>query len=153
VSVTNIRNPHVTVSAILEQIGRFLLVEEETAQGLQCNQPADQLDPGESPLDAVRRETVEETVRAFGPKALLQICRPQVRSTGTGDLRFAFCGELGAFCPDRALNTGMVHTVRLAPDEIEATAARRGTPLVAHWVQDYLTGRRYRLEVPRGRPD
>src|SRR6266513_3098662 len=53
--------PSVTVAAIIEQGGRFLLVEEETAEGLMLNNPAGHLEPGESPAQGCARETLEET--------------------------------------------------------------------------------------------
>ncbi|HYR26053.1 MAG TPA: NUDIX domain-containing protein, partial [Aquabacterium sp.] len=59
--------PNVTVAALIERDGRFLLVEEETSDGLLLNNPAGHLDPGESPIDGVIRETLEETTRAFAP--------------------------------------------------------------------------------------
>ena len=44
--------PNVTVAALIEREGRFLLVEEETTDGLKLNNPAGHLDPGESPIQA-----------------------------------------------------------------------------------------------------
>ena len=53
--------PHVTVAAVVERDGRFLLVEEHTSNGLQFNQPAGHLEENESLIDAVKREAFEET--------------------------------------------------------------------------------------------
>lgn len=52
----------VTVAAVIERGGRFLLVEEETPDGLRLNQPAGHLDPGESLIHAVIRETDRKSV-------------------------------------------------------------------------------------------
>ena len=38
--------PNVTVAAMIERDGRFLLVEEETDDGIRLNQPAGHLDEG-----------------------------------------------------------------------------------------------------------
>ena len=65
--------PAVTVAAVIEEGGRFLLVEEDTPEGLQLNNPAGHLDPGESPLEGVVREALEETARNFVPEALLGV--------------------------------------------------------------------------------
>ena len=65
--------PNVTVAAVIERDGRFLLVEEETSDGLMLNNPAGHLDPGESPEQACAREVLEETAHAFKPTALLGI--------------------------------------------------------------------------------
>jgi hypothetical protein len=53
--------PNVTVAALIERDGRFLLVEEETEDGLRFNQPAGHLDEGESLVAACAREALEET--------------------------------------------------------------------------------------------
>jgi 8-oxo-dGTP pyrophosphatase MutT (NUDIX family) len=65
--------PNVTVAAIIGRDGRFLLVEEETADGLMLNNPAGHLDPGESPEQGCAREVLEETAHVFRPTALLGI--------------------------------------------------------------------------------
>ena len=72
--------PNPTVAAIVERAGRFLLVEEETDEGLRLNQPAGHLERGESLVAACARETLEETAWHFVPTALVGIYlwpRPQ----------------------------------------------------------------------------
>ena len=107
--------PNVTVAALIERDGRFLLVEEETEDGLRFNQPAGHLDEGESLEAASAREALEETAWAFTPTALVGIYqwpRPQ------GDLtylRFAFAGELGAHDAGRKLDTGILRAVWMTP--------------------------------------
>lgn len=59
--------PNVTVAAVVEQDGRFLLVEERTRQGRRFNQPAGHLEPHETLVEAVARETLEETGYRFTP--------------------------------------------------------------------------------------
>src|SRR6478735_2627037 len=102
--------PSVTVAAVIEEQGRFLLVEEETPEGLMLNNPAGHLDAGESPLQAVVREALEETARDFVPEALLGIymarfVRPS-RSEDVTYLRLAFTGQVGAEIAGRALDQG-----------------------------------------------
>ena len=65
--------PSVTVAAIIEQNGKFLLVEEHTPEGLKLNNPAGHLDPGESLIDGCAREALEETTHPFLPTALVGI--------------------------------------------------------------------------------
>ena len=65
--------PHVTVAAVVERDGRFLLVEEHTPAGLRLNQPAGHLEAGESLMQAVIRETLEETAQSFVPAALVGV--------------------------------------------------------------------------------
>ena len=88
--------PNVTVAAIIERDGRFLLVEEDTADGLRLNNPAGHLDPGESPIEACVREVLEETAHDFAPAALVGVYLNRFTRTRTGHdityLRFAFAG-------------------------------------------------------------
>ena len=65
--------PSVTVAAIVEKDGRYLLIEERTQEGLRLNNPAGHLDPGESLIEACARECLEETAHPFQPKTLVGI--------------------------------------------------------------------------------
>lgn len=140
-----------TVAAIVEQDGRFLLVEEETADGLRLNNPAGHLEPGESPQQGVIREALEETARHFTPQALVGIYLARLpRQAPEPDisyLRFAYCGQVGEALPGHALDTGIVRTLWLSPDEIRASAARHRSPLVLTCLNDYLAGRRLPLDT------
>ncbi len=141
--------PSVTVAAIVEHRGRYLLVEEETAEGLRLNNPAGHLEPGETLLQAVQREVLEETARAFTPDALLgtYLARLAPGDEAVTYLRFAFCGRVGEPVAGRALDAGIVRTLWLGADEIAASRARHRSPLVWRCVQDHLAGRRYPLEL------
>ncbi|MEO7128406.1 MAG: NUDIX hydrolase [Rhodoferax sp.] len=147
--------PNVTVAAIIEKDGRFLLVEEHTPEGLKLNNPAGHLDPGESPLQGCVRETLEETTYSFEPTALVGVYLSRTGRKGTNGkpdedvtyLRFAFCGELGTADGRRSLDEGIVRTLWLTPDEIRASTARHRSPLLLRCVEDYVAGRRYPLEL------
>ena len=80
--------PSVTVAAIIEQDGRYLLVEENTAEGLRLNNPAGHLDPGESPLQGVLRETFEATARQFTAPAVLGIYLSRFQRQRIGQQEF-----------------------------------------------------------------
>lgn len=141
--------PSVTVAAIIEQGGRYLLVEEHTPEGLRLNNPAGHLDPGESPEQAVAREALEETAHGFQPTALVGVYLSRFQRPATGEdityLRFAFCGALGAFDPHRELDHGIVRTLWMTPDEVRASAARHRSPLVLRCMEDHLAGQRHPL--------
>ncbi|MEZ5665042.1 MAG: NUDIX hydrolase [Burkholderiaceae bacterium] len=143
--------PSVTVAAIIERDGRFLLVEEHTPEGLRLNNPAGHLDPGESPAQGVAREALEETAFRFDPTALVGVYLSRFQRPSTGEdityLRFAFSGELGAFDPDRPLDDGIVRTVWLSPDEVRASTDRHRSPLVLRCIEDHLAGRRFPLDM------
>ena len=145
--------PSVTVAAVIERDGRYLLVEEHTPEGLRLNNPAGHLDPGESPEQGVTRETLEETAHHFTPKALVGIYLSRFERPATGEdityLRFAYCGELGSFESQRPLDSGIVRTLWLSPEEIRASADRHRSPLVLRCIEDHLAGRRFPLETVR----
>ena len=147
--MNSVWKPNVTVAALIERGGRFLLVEEETDDGLRFNQPAGHLDEGESLVAACAREALEETAWGFTPTALVgvyQWTRPQGDITY---LRFAFSGELGAHEEGRALDSGILRAVWMTPYEIRASADRHRSPLVSQCVSDYLAGRRFPLDIVR----
>ncbi len=143
--------PSVTVAAVIEQQGRYLLVEEHTPEGLRLNNPAGHLDAGESLLQAVVRETLEETARPFTPTALLGVYLARFQRPATGEevtyLRFAFCGTVADALPDRALDTGIVRTLWMTPQELQTQAARHRSPLVMQCIDDHQAGRRHPLEL------
>ena len=143
--------PSVTVAAIIERDGRYLLVEEHTPEGLKLNNPAGHLDPGESPADGCARETLEETTHHFTPTALVGVYLSRFKRPATGEdityLRFAFCGELGDVVPGRTLDHGIVRTLWMTPDEIRASAARHRSPLLLRCMEDHLAGRRLPLDA------
>jgi phosphatase NudJ len=143
--------PAVTVAAIVERDGRYLLVEEHTPEGLRLNNPAGHLDPRESLVQAAVREVLEETARHFAPEALVGVYLTRLQRPPSGEdvsyLRFAFCGAVGEPEPGRALDHGIVRCLWLTPAEIEASVARHRSPLVWRCVADHLAGRRYPLAL------
>ena len=139
--------PNVTVAAVVERDGRFLLIEEETSRGRLFNQPAGHLEPGESLVDAVARETLEESAYAFTPTALVGVYQYRSAAEGVTYLRFAFAGAVSGHDPRRTLDSGIVRAVWLGPDEARRESARHRSPLVMRCIDDYLAGRRYSLSV------
>ncbi|MCO6439730.1 MAG: NUDIX hydrolase [Nitrococcus mobilis] len=141
--------PHVTVAAVVEHANRFLMVEE-TAEGRRVlNQPAGHLEPGESLLEAMVRETREETGWEVEGLALVGIYRwPHPKRSKTF-LRVAFAARALSHNPDHSLDEGIVNTHWLTCDELTAAAERLRSPLVLQSATDYLAGRRYPLELLR----
>lgn len=142
-------NPHVTVAAVVEDEGRFLLVEEETDSGVRLNQPAGHLDEGESLLAACTREALEETAHRVNPVALVGIYQWPRPHGDITYVRFAFVGELTGFEPGRALDIGILRAVWMTRDELAACPERHRSPLVLRCIDDYLAGRRYPLDLIR----
>jgi 8-oxo-dGTP pyrophosphatase MutT (NUDIX family) len=143
--------PNVTVAAIIEKDGRYLLIEEHTQEGLRLNNPAGHLDPGESPAQGCAREALEETAHPFQPTALVGIYLSRFQRPATGEdityVRMAFCGDIGELQAHLKLDEGIVRTLWMTPDEVRASADRHRSPLVLRCIEDHLAGQRFPLDV------
>ncbi len=152
--MTDVWKPSVTVAAIIERDGRFLLIEEETSDGIRINQPAGHLEPLESLVQAVIRETLEETAFEFIPKALVGTYMARYVSKRTGKtvtyLRFAFCGELGKK-HDQELDHGILRVLWMSRDEV-ARCPNLRSPQVLECIDDYLRDHRAPLSFLKTDP-
>ena len=139
------RNPEVTVAAIIERNGRFLIVEERVGGRLVLNQPAGHLEDCETLVEAVVRETREETAWRFHPEAMVGTYLWRNPATGRSYLRFAFCGEVDDHLPQQKLDTGIVRAAWLSHEQLLAQSQRMRSPLVLRCLEEYLLGRRQPL--------
>jgi 8-oxo-dGTP pyrophosphatase MutT (NUDIX family) len=139
--------PHATVAAIVEDNGKFLLVEETTDRGNRFNQPAGHLEDNESLIEAVIRETLEETAYTFNPEALLGIYHWKHELNDTTYLRFAYIGSVTNYQPNLALDEGIIRAVWMTIDEIRSNAALMRSPQVLTCIEDYLNGQQFPLSV------
>ena len=144
--------PSVTVAAVIEHQGRFLIVEESTVAGVRLNQPAGHLDPGETLVRAVLREALEETAHhvevVSGIGIYLARFVHEQSQTDVTYLRFAFACRLanrpgGALDPTRPLDHGILRTHWLTADELRARLPEHRSPLVMQCVDDHLAGQRF----------
>ena len=143
--------PNVTVAAVIERGGRFLLIEEHTPEGLRLNNPAGHLDPAESPQQGVVREVLEETACVFTPQAVVGIYLGRFQRPARGEdvtyLRIAYAGTVGEPLPGRALDHGIVRTLWMTLAEVQASTARHRSTMVLQSIEDHVAGRRYPLEM------
>ena len=150
--------PNVTVAAIIageiDGCTRYLLVEEQTPEGMMFNNPAGHLDPGESPQHGVVREALEETAMVFTPHCLIGVylARFQRRTKArvmqdVTYLRFAYGGSAGDPDPRLALDTGIERTVWMSLEEVRACRARHRSALVLKCIEDHAAGRRFPLDL------
>lgn len=139
--------PDVTVAAVVERDGKFLFVEERAGGRVVLNQPAGHLENGETLLEAVARETLEETGWSFVPEHLVGLYVWQPEHLARTFLRVAFRGRLDGHDPARPLDHGIVRTRWLDRDQLLAAQPKHRSPLVLRCVDDYLAGSRHPLEV------
>lgn len=144
--------PEVTVAAVVEREGRFLVVEERVRSRLVINQPAGHLEKGESLMEAVVREALEETAWHFVPQAVVGVYLwNQAARSAEGPartfLRVAFHGIVTHQEGGRTLDTGIERAQWLSREQLAAQPSRLRSPQVLRCVDDYLAGRRFPLEV------
>jgi 8-oxo-dGTP pyrophosphatase MutT (NUDIX family) len=139
--------PNVTVAAMVEREGKFLIVEELADGQIVYNQPAGHLDPGESLIDAAIRETMEETAWQFRPEALVGIYQWTSPKNNITYIRFCFRGQCLRHYPDRPLDTEIQRALWLSRDELLAKGDQIRSPMVLRVIDDYLAGKSYPLDV------
>lgn len=139
--------PHVTVAALAERQGRFLLVEEDVDGRRVLNQPAGHLEDGESLLEAVQREVLEETGWRFEPRALVGVYRWRKARGGETFLRFTFSGAALAREPGRALDPEIEAVLWLDAAQVRSRGAQLRSPMVVRAIDDYLAGHAWPLAL------
>ncbi|MEM7359197.1 MAG: NUDIX hydrolase [Pseudomonadota bacterium] len=141
--------PDVTVAAVCERDGKFLLVEERSKSTgeIVLNQPAGHLEDRESILQAVVRETLEETCRHFTPRALLGLYRLRTEH-GKTYIRYTFCGEVSEIDPAISRDSDIIATHWLSIEELRLRNNLR-SHLVLQCLQDHQAGVRYPIELLR----
>ena len=138
--------PHVTVATVVEQNGRFLLVEELADGKLVFNQPAGHLEPNESLIEAAVRETLEETGWTVQLQGIVGVGL-YTAPNNTTYFRTTFFGTPLQHDGSRRLDTGIERAVWLSVEEIRALSARMRSPLVPKVIEQYLGGHRYPLSM------
>ncbi|MFT3792891.1 MAG: NUDIX hydrolase [Rudaea sp.] len=141
--------PRVTVATVVEDGGRFLLVEESIRGELVLNQPAGHLERNESLLDAAVRETLEETGWTVALTGFVGAYQWNTPDGSAEYLRFTFAARPGRHDAQRALDEGIVRALWLTREEIAAQPQRHRSPMVLGNIDDWLAGRRFPLDAVR----
>jgi phosphatase NudJ len=139
--------PELTVAAIVMRDDRFLIVEERIRGQRVFNQPAGHVEAGETLIQAVVRETAEETAWQFTPTHLVGVYLWQRPKSTRTTIRFAFAGTVGHHAPGQALDAPIIAIHWLRGDELRQRTAQLRTPLVLRGIHDYLSGQRWPLEA------
>lgn len=137
--------PNVTVAAIVERDNKFLLVEEESQNGPVLNQPAGHLDPAESLIDAVIRETLEETACLFQPECVIGTYLWHHAEKDTTFLRVTFAGSVTEEYPDQPLDDGIIRSLWMSREELQNEESRLRSPMILQSIDDFQSGTRYPL--------
>lgn len=139
--------PDVTVAAVVERDGRFLLVEERAGRRIVFNQPAGHLEDRETLLEAVVREALEETTRHFVPEALLGVYLWRNPGNERTFLRVAFTGSVGEPQAGLRLDRSIIRTTWMTPAQLRERPHALRSPLVLRCIDDYLAGQRHPLSL------
>jgi len=139
--------PHLTVAAMIENEGRFLLVQENVSGKSVYNQPAGHLEDNETLVEAVIRETLEETAWHFQPESVTGIYRWRHPEKQKTFIRVTFAGKGLYHNPEHQLDSCIERTVWLTPDEIRSKNKLLRSPMVLRSIEDYLSGVSYPLTL------
>ncbi|MDF1588316.1 MAG: NUDIX hydrolase [Gammaproteobacteria bacterium] len=123
------------------------MVEEIIDGKITLNQPAGHLESGESLIEAVIRETQEETAWQFKPTALIGIYRWQHPVNGDTYMRFGFTGEAIQYNANQPLDDDIENAVWLSHKQVMTRQSEFRSPLVLDCINDYLSGQRYPLTL------
>lgn len=141
--------PHITVATVIEQDGRFLLVEELKAGKLVYNQPAGHLEANETLLEAALRETLEETAWEVELTGVVGIYLYTAPSNGVTYQRVCFAARPLRHHPERALDPDITAATWLTREALVSEPERWRSELVPRCIDDYLAGPLYGLDVIR----
>jgi len=129
-------SPSVTVAAVIRRHDRYLMVEERPDGQAVINQPAGHLEFGETLVQAVQREVLEETGHRFSPSGLVGIYQWTVPESDRTYLRFCFSGEVGEPEPGHALDPDISATHWMTVAQITGGELPTRSPLVLRCLHD-----------------
>ena len=140
---------HVTVAAIIERNGQYLLVKERASSGdIVFNQPAGHVELKESLVEAVIREVQEETGLDFTPTELIGTYLLSPAANGKTYLRFCFVGNVSneqQACPQ---DPEILDAIWFTLDQItELSKKELRSALVLQCLDDYLAGKRIPMDT------
>ncbi len=138
--------PNVTVAALIERDGKFLMIEEFSHGRLVYNQPAGHLENGESLFDAVVREVREEAAWGFKPEAGVGLYMHPSPSSDITYLRICFAGRCYDHQPEQPLDAGILRVHWMSLEEVRQNVERLRSPMVLTCINDYLAGNRIPLD-------
>ena len=139
--------PRVTVATVVFDRGRYLLVEERAEEGrVVLNQPAGHLEPGETLIEAARRETLEESGWEVEVEAVLGASLSTNTVSGLTYFRTSFLGRPVRHHPERRLDREIIAPHWLSYEEIVADLSRLRSESVLSTIEQHRSGKRFALD-------
>lgn len=139
--------PNVTVAAVIERNGQFLVVEETSADGPVINQPAGHLEQYESFEAAVIRETLEETGYELTPTAIIGSYLWLNEVNQTTYLRTTYVGSVSDEPLSTTLDDGIICASWMTREQLENQSHRLRSPVILQTIDQYLLGNVYPLSI------
>ncbi len=139
--------PHLTVAAVVEDAGRYLVVREYVQEEEKINNPAGHIEDGESPVDAVIREVLEETGYRFEPQALGGVYLWRKPENGETFLRINIIGDCPEHDPRASLDEGIIGPDWLSLEQLSQPGMPLRSPLVVRSFMEHRAGIQYPLDV------
>ena len=139
--------PHLTVAAVVEDAGRYLVVREYVQGEEKINNPAGHIEDGESPVEAIIREVREETGYLFVPRFLGGVYLWRKPEDGETFLRINIIGHCPEHDPDAPLDEGIIGPDWLSLEQLVAPGTPLRSPLVVRSFEEYRSGVTYPLDV------
>ncbi|WP_096086491.1 NUDIX domain-containing protein [Agaribacterium haliotis] len=137
--------PHLTVAAVVEQNDKFLLVRELCNGELKLNQPAGHVENGESLIQAVERECLEETgwqVTASSFLGISQFSAPN----GITYLRCSFVCKAIKQLEHYTLDSDIHEALWLSREQIFSQQHSHRSAMVANDIKRYEQGLQFQIE-------
>jgi len=131
-----------TVAAVVEHDGQYLLVEERAMGQRVFTQPGGHIEAGETPEQAVERETLEETGCTVACEDLIGVylwIHPQTRQQF---LRIVYAARFIECDESLPLDDGILSRRWMTVEDLEDRKSVLRSPAVLRCVHDYVAGQR-----------
>ena len=139
--------PRVTVATVVFDGARYLLVEEIAEQDRPVlNQPAGHLEPGETLIEAARRETLEESGWEVEIQAVLGASLFTNPVSGISYFRTSFLARPLRHDPTRVLDREILGLRWLSYEDIVANSTQLRSESVLATIEQHRSGRRFALD-------
>ncbi|MEH6566737.1 MAG: NUDIX hydrolase [Halopseudomonas sp.] len=140
--------PHLTVACIVEDKGRFLIVEESREGRIVLNQPAGHLEANETLLHAAVRETREETGWSVELTTVTGLYL-FTAANGVTYQRTCFAALPREHHAGQSLDQGIIRARWMTLEELQHERHKLRSHLVLDCITDYLHKPHYSLDLIR----